>query len=59
MRTEYKVEILRVAKPRLLASKDVEKFINEYSSKGWTMYRMNFDSQILAYEIVFTRNVKD
>ncbi len=59
MRTEYKVEMLRITKPRLLANKDVEIFINKYAQKGWTLSRINYDSQLLAYEIVFVRTVKE
>lgn len=59
MKIEYKIEMLRVSKNRIYAYKDAEKFINEYAKNGWTLCKLNYDVQLFAYEIVFSRPVKE
>lgn len=59
LRVEYKVEMVRFSKNRLYACKDVEKIINDYAKEGWLLQELNYDNHLFAYEIVFTRNIKD
>lgn len=59
MRNEYKVEMIRITKNRLYACKDVEKIINDYAKDGWTPINIDYDTNLFAYEIFFSRPVKE
>ncbi len=54
---ECKIELFRITKPRSVASKELEGFINGYLKNGWSMKSLMFHQEILAYEIVFTRKL--
>lgn len=59
MRNEYKAEMIRITKNRLYACKDVEKVINDYAKDGWTLINVDYDTNLFAYELFFTRPVKE
>ncbi len=52
---EYRIEMIRISKPRIYASKEVEAFINSQAEEGWNLRSIMFHADILTYEIVFIR----
>ena len=56
---EYKVVTFRIPRPMPYASEDLELFINGYAKKGWSVKTIMFHSNILSYEIMLERNLRN
>ena len=56
MKKEYKIEMIRISKPRHIASKGLEGIINKYAKDGWVVKSILFHSEIYSYEVVFVKD---
>lgn len=52
---KYKIEMVRIPKPRFEAAKEIEEIINEFYEEGWNVKSLTFLSDIYAYEIFLVR----
>lgn len=57
MKKEYKIEMIRISKPRNIASKELEGIINEHAKDGWVVKSILFHNEIYSYEVFFVRDV--
>ena len=55
MDKEIRIELFRSTKPRLVASKELQEFINGFIKEGWNLKSILFHSDILAYEILLEK----
>ena len=56
MKKEYKIEMIRISKPRRIASKGLEGIINKYAKDGWVVKSILFHNEIYSYEVVFVKD---
>ena len=59
MKKEYKIEMIRITKPRPLASKELEGVINKYAMEGWTVKSIFFYNEIYSYEVLFAKDINN
>lgn len=53
---KYKIEMIRIPKPRFEAAKEIEKIINDFYDEGWSVRSLNFLPDIYTYEIFLVKS---